>query len=92
MQAHDMIDMAFAKKRVDDRKLWLLALEPGKLHYVYVCMCACMHVYVPMSRGMRIRFTSVVVLDQDWGFHLQSHVDLRTYSNMYLFTPVPPSI
>ena len=32
MQAHDMIDMAFAKKRVDDRKLWLLALEPGKLH------------------------------------------------------------
>ena len=26
-----MIDMAFAKKRVDDRKLWLLALEPGKL-------------------------------------------------------------
>jgi hypothetical protein len=24
-----MIDMAFAKKRVDDRKLWLLALEPG---------------------------------------------------------------
>lgn len=41
MQAHDMIDMAFAKKRVDDRKLWLLALEPGKLHYVYVCLCAC---------------------------------------------------
>lgn len=27
--ANDMIDMAFAKKRVDDRKLWLLALEPG---------------------------------------------------------------
>ena len=25
-----MIDMAFAKKRVDDRKLWLLALEPGE--------------------------------------------------------------
>ena len=35
-----MIDMAFAKKRVDDRKLWLLALEPGKLHLVYVCLCA----------------------------------------------------
>jgi hypothetical protein len=28
-KANDMIDMAFAKKRVDDRKLWLLALEPG---------------------------------------------------------------
>lgn len=26
-----MIDMAFAKKRVDDRKLWLLALEPGSV-------------------------------------------------------------
>ena len=24
-----MIEMAFAKKRVDDRKLWLLNLEPG---------------------------------------------------------------
>ena len=28
-RADDMIDMAFAKKRVDDRKLWLLAMEPG---------------------------------------------------------------
>jgi DNA topoisomerase II len=28
-QATDMIDMAFAKKRVEDRKLWLLAMEPG---------------------------------------------------------------
>jgi DNA topoisomerase-2 len=27
--ADDLIDMAFAKKRVDDRKLWLLAMEPG---------------------------------------------------------------
>jgi DNA topoisomerase-2 len=24
-----MIEMAFAKKRVEDRKLWLSALEPG---------------------------------------------------------------
>jgi DNA topoisomerase-2 len=28
-QANDMIDLAFAKKRVDDRKLWLLAMKPG---------------------------------------------------------------
>ena len=28
-KADDFIDMAFAKKRVDDRKLWLLGLEPG---------------------------------------------------------------
>lgn len=28
-RADDMIDMAFAKKRVEDRKLWLLAMEPG---------------------------------------------------------------
>jgi DNA topoisomerase-2 len=28
-RADDMVDMAFAKKRVDDRKLWLLNLEPG---------------------------------------------------------------
>ena len=28
-RADDMIDMAFAKKRVDDRKLWLLSMEPG---------------------------------------------------------------
>lgn len=27
--ANDMIEMAFAKKRVEDRKLWLLAMEPG---------------------------------------------------------------
>jgi DNA topoisomerase II len=27
--ADDLIDMAFAKKRVEDRKLWLLAMEPG---------------------------------------------------------------
>jgi DNA topoisomerase-2 len=32
--ADDMIDMAFAKKRVDDRKLWLLAMEPG-IHIDY---------------------------------------------------------
>jgi DNA topoisomerase-2 len=25
----DMIEMAFAKKRVEDRKVWLSALEPG---------------------------------------------------------------
>lgn len=41
-----MIDMAFAKKRVDDRKLWLLALEPGKqdpvpapVCRISVCLC-----------------------------------------------------
>jgi DNA topoisomerase-2 len=28
-KADDVIDMAFAKKRVDDRKLWLLGLKPG---------------------------------------------------------------
>ena len=28
-RADDVIDMAFAKKRVDDRKLWLLSMEPG---------------------------------------------------------------
>lgn len=28
-KADDMIDMAFAKKRVDDRKLWLLGMEHG---------------------------------------------------------------
>ena len=28
-QADDVIDMAFAKKRVEDRKLWLLSMEPG---------------------------------------------------------------
>jgi DNA topoisomerase-2 len=28
-KADDVIDMAFAKKRVDDRKLWLLGMEPG---------------------------------------------------------------
>jgi DNA topoisomerase-2 len=28
-RASDMIDMAFAKKRVDDRKLWLLSMEQG---------------------------------------------------------------
>ena len=28
-KADDVIDMAFAKKRVDDRKLWLLGIEPG---------------------------------------------------------------
>lgn len=28
-KANDVIDMAFAKKRVDDRKLWLLGLEAG---------------------------------------------------------------
>jgi DNA topoisomerase-2 len=28
-QATDVIDMAFAKKRVEDRKLWLLSMEPG---------------------------------------------------------------
>jgi hypothetical protein len=27
--ANDVIDMAFAKKRVEDRKLWLLSMEPG---------------------------------------------------------------
>jgi hypothetical protein len=54
-----MIDMAFAKKRVDDRKLWLLALEPGKLHYVYVCLCACMHVYVSTSKVMRFASDSL---------------------------------
>lgn len=27
--AGDMIEMAFSKKRVEDRKLWLLSLEPG---------------------------------------------------------------
>jgi DNA topoisomerase-2 len=27
--ASDVIDMAFAKKRVEDRKLWLYAMEPG---------------------------------------------------------------
>lgn len=30
----DMVDMAFAKKRVDDRKLWLLDLQPG-MHIDY---------------------------------------------------------
>ena len=45
MQAHDMIDMAFAKKRVDDRKLWLLALEPGKQCRV-VFVLACLHTCV----------------------------------------------
>jgi hypothetical protein len=34
-----MIDMAFAKKRVDDRKLWLLALEPGS--DVLACALQC---------------------------------------------------
>jgi DNA topoisomerase-2 len=29
VQADDMVDMAFAKKRVEDRKLWLLGMEPG---------------------------------------------------------------
>lgn len=33
-QSDDAIDMAFAKKRVDDRKMWLLGLEPG-LHIDY---------------------------------------------------------
>lgn len=33
-QAADMIEMAFAKKRVEDRKLWLLAMEPG-IHINY---------------------------------------------------------
>ncbi len=33
-RANDMIDMAFAKKRVDDRKLWLLSMEPG-IHIDY---------------------------------------------------------
>eukprot|EP01033_Poteriospumella_lacustris_P010996 gene10996-7824_t len=28
-QSDDMIEMAFSKKRVEDRKLWLLAMEPG---------------------------------------------------------------
>lgn len=28
-KADDVIDMAFAKKRVEDRKLWLLSMEPG---------------------------------------------------------------
>jgi DNA topoisomerase-2 len=28
-KADDMVDMAFAKKRVEDRKMWLLNLEPG---------------------------------------------------------------
>jgi len=28
-RADDVIDMAFAKKRVEDRKLWLLSMEPG---------------------------------------------------------------
>ena len=28
-RANDMIDMAFAKKRVEDRKLWLLKMEAG---------------------------------------------------------------
>lgn len=29
VKADDMIEMAFAKKRVEDRKLWLLSLQPG---------------------------------------------------------------
>ena len=29
VNADDVIDMAFAKKRVDERKLWLLSMEPG---------------------------------------------------------------
>ena len=37
-----MIDMAFGKKRVADRKNWLLALEPGRLkrfmhHRLFLC-------------------------------------------------------
>jgi DNA topoisomerase II len=28
-QSKDVIDMAFAKKRVEDRKLWLIGLQPG---------------------------------------------------------------
>ena len=28
-KAEDFIELAFAKKRVDDRKLWLLSMEPG---------------------------------------------------------------
>ena len=41
-QADDMIDMAFGKKRVADRKNWLLALEPGRLkrfmhHRLFLC-------------------------------------------------------
>lgn len=32
--SHDAIEMAFSKKRVDDRKQWLLAMEPG-LHIDY---------------------------------------------------------
>jgi DNA topoisomerase II len=28
-ESHDAIEMAFSKKRVDDRKQWLLSMEPG---------------------------------------------------------------
>lgn len=27
----NVIELAFSKKRVDDRKQWLLAMEPGKI-------------------------------------------------------------
>eukprot|EP00981_Chlorochromonas_danica_P016093 scaffold15638_cov268-Ochromonas_danica.AAC.1 len=43
--ANDVIEMAFAKKRVEDRKLWLLAMEPG-IHIDYKVSRICYNDFV----------------------------------------------